>query len=265
MKNNKILHQANDNNQVQALQQRVHALEISVASSESIRQKDFWEKFSSISTFLSTVVLGVVAMLITASIDQQNIKSRNITQTEANRIRELEVVAKMIPYLADDADEEKQKQAILALNILGRPELAAQFAISDPTPGKTKALYAAAQAAKEPEDRAIFVEAIKNVQDLRPVILLSKGDIVPPIPNKWETQLRKYSDDIRRVSQSTGVFEITNSPNYKWLGTAFVVGDNHVAVADYEMKAIFNENQQGKWVRKKTIIGNPIEGAVFFC
>jgi len=95
-------------------------------------------------------------------IELQNIQNKqNEIQAQRNTdLREMEVVEKMIPHLA----EEKGKAvALVTIRILARPELATQIAETVGGPGSAEALVKWANTATTGEERAANVAALANV------------------------------------------------------------------------------------------------------
>lgn len=94
--------------------------------------KDFWDKFSTISTFLSTVVVAVGTFFISQVYQQKQAESDE-------RLKRIDLVEQLIPQLSS-TDSLKNKSAVFVLSELGYDSLAAEIAVQFKTPGSMAAL-----------------------------------------------------------------------------------------------------------------------------
>ncbi len=109
--------------------------------SQGARRKDFWDRLPQVSTFISTVVLGIAGLWFTHSYNERQsaIVEQQTRQDQENkkqqaRILEMQAVEKFVPYLTTD-DERKKEVALLVITTLGSPEFATQFAKLNPSQG----------------------------------------------------------------------------------------------------------------------------------
>ena len=113
--------------------------------------KDFWDKFSSISVFLSSVIVAGVGLVVAWMFDQR--------QAQAN---ELEVLEKFIPHLVSTNPIE-QKLAIIDINTLATTKVAAQIVQLYPTTGTVAGLRAIATNGSA-ADRAVAENTLNTLK-----------------------------------------------------------------------------------------------------
>jgi hypothetical protein len=110
--------------------------------------KDVWDKFGSLSIFLSSVIIAGVAALFTHEFDAAQV-----------RISELTTLEKFIPHLAS-RDPNEQKLAIIELSALGDTAVAVGIAKLYPNEGTYAGLRAIA-ANGNSSDQALANEALR--------------------------------------------------------------------------------------------------------
>ena len=105
------------------------------------KSKDNWDRFTSVSNFISSVVLGAVGLWFTHSYNERQAqivehqgKQDQMEKEHQGRILEMQAVEKFMPYLTAD-DERKKEVALLVITTLGNPEFATQFAKLNPSKG----------------------------------------------------------------------------------------------------------------------------------
>ncbi len=109
-------------------------------------RKDFWDKVSTLSTILSTILIAAVGGIFTHRFEEQQAE-------EQKKIQETQAVAQLMPYLT--GTDQQQKRAFIAIKVLGNTKLMVDLAASDPrAPGAREALrdvefYAATQSEKK--------------------------------------------------------------------------------------------------------------------
>lgn len=82
----------------------------------------FWDVFRTISTFLSTVVLGVVALWVNSTYNErQSIRARE-AQQEQHQVGRVQALAAFMPHLS--STPETREVALFAISALGYPDLA---------------------------------------------------------------------------------------------------------------------------------------------
>lgn len=117
------------------------------------KKKDNWDRFSTLSTFLSTVVVAALGLYFTHVYNESQSAREHQTQTYQTRILEMQTVEKFIPHLT--GDEETKKVALLALTSLGSPEFATRFAKLNPSEGTESAADVIMATASSPEQQQI--------------------------------------------------------------------------------------------------------------
>lgn len=82
----------------------------------------FWEGFKAISLFLSSVVLGFVALFVNSSFNERD--SRRVDELERQRhsIAKVEALAVFMPHLS--GGQQSREAALFGITALGYPELA---------------------------------------------------------------------------------------------------------------------------------------------
>jgi hypothetical protein len=96
------------------------------------KKKDNWDKFQTVSTFISTVIIAIAGIVVTWSIDSQAIEYQKRThenELEVMKeqfkqeyiIKQLETFQRFIPHLMLDKNE--REIAMIAISASGQPEL----------------------------------------------------------------------------------------------------------------------------------------------
>lgn len=161
---------------------------------KSPQGKDMWDKISASSgvlSFISGILIAAVGGYFTYSYNQRQI-DLNRTQSEhdastkeqSNKVLELEAVQKLIPTLTS-TDEKSKAAALIAIQDLAHPELAAHLAVLFKGTGSVQYLQQAASSTN-PQTKQAAVQALST--------LAVNG------PNA-ETQLA--SDALRRIFDNT--------------------------------------------------------------
>jgi hypothetical protein len=122
--------------------------------------KDSWQKFSSISTFLSSVVIAAIGIYFTNVYNERQSKREALLQEQHNKNLQMEILEKYIPHLTGE-DEERKRAAIIMIKTLGNEELALALIEAYPTKGT-----------KEAGD-AIMVSSAAKIEDFgqRPITM----------------------------------------------------------------------------------------------
>lgn len=100
------------------------------------RSKDFWDKASTISGVLSSILIASFGLYFNHTAGQNQRKLDELLgarqheiASNQNRLRELEVVESLLPHLAsNETTEGRKKLALLAIRHLGNEMLATEFA-----------------------------------------------------------------------------------------------------------------------------------------
>jgi len=120
-------------------------------------EKDFWEKFSSISTFLSTVLVALVGGFFTYTFNHREAEHQR-------SIQETQTVAQLMPYLTSN-DQNTRRTAFMAVKVLQDTKLMADLAAADSSSlGAREALREVAFHANNAEDRNIALKALREVE-----------------------------------------------------------------------------------------------------
>jgi cytoskeletal protein RodZ len=126
------------------------------------KKKDGWDRLSSISTFLSTVVLGGLGLWFTHTYNEHQSERELSSGQEQVRVLEMQTVEKFIPHLIT-SDETEKEVALLAITSLGSPKFATKFVKLSPSKG--------AQAAGD----AIMASATSAGQSTVPAAIIAKS------------------------------------------------------------------------------------------
>ena len=128
------------------------------------RKKDFWDRFSTISVFLSTVVIAALGSYFTYSYNKQQGVLEHQNQVHQTKILEMQTVEKFIPHLTKD--EKTKEIALLALTTLGSSEFATKFSQLSPSAGSDAAADTIMRTAISLEQRQIPppVTSIANIE-----------------------------------------------------------------------------------------------------
>jgi hypothetical protein len=102
------------------------------------KKKGIWDRFSTISIFLSTVVIASLGLYFTHMYNERQHNRESQTQVYQTRILEMQTVEKFVPHLTT-ASEETKKVALLALTSLGSSGFATKFAQLSPSEGTESA------------------------------------------------------------------------------------------------------------------------------
>ncbi len=130
---------------------------------EQPKPKDGWDKFSTVTAFLSSVLLAGLATTFTIIYQSDEADrrgraelSQSRQQDHQNRVRELEAVAKFVPYLTGrEASEDSKKLAVIALREFASTGVATKFAEAFPSDGTIRALTEIRSTASTTEQKVI--------------------------------------------------------------------------------------------------------------
>jgi hypothetical protein len=124
------------------------------------KRKDFWDKFATLSTFLSSVLIASIGLIFTSVYNaRQNQRNDDLKKQEIH-LAEIQTLEKFMPHLT--GDEKSKEIAILAMSSLGNTELAARLATLYPTKGTVSALTTIAQSGDE-GNRTVADAALKAI------------------------------------------------------------------------------------------------------
>lgn len=92
---------------------------------ELARKKDVWDKLSALSAVATILVAGIGGWF-TYTYNSHQLASDTNLKAQQNRISEMDIVSKMMPYLTKD--EQSKCGALLVITTLANPELAVRMA-----------------------------------------------------------------------------------------------------------------------------------------
>lgn len=116
-------------------------------------RKDFWDRFSTISVFLSTVVIAGIGSYFTYSYNKQQGAREQQNKLYQIKILEMQTVEKFIPHLT--GDEKTKEIALLTLTTLGSSEFATKFTQLSPSVGSEAAADQIMRSAVSTEQKQI--------------------------------------------------------------------------------------------------------------
>lgn len=110
---------------------RVDKVEVEVKSSGDEKKaspgKDPWDKFASVSTFLSGIVVALVGIAATAVYNSRQLESQRLQKDHELAIQRVQTVEKFLPHLAS-TDQKLRLGALDAIAALGDEPLATRLA-----------------------------------------------------------------------------------------------------------------------------------------
>jgi hypothetical protein len=158
------------------------------------KSKDTWDKFSSLSPFLTALIVAILGgwfnhiqdnrntvlkqqedSRISVQKQQEDARQRE-SQVQAAQLQKLQTIGQFMPYLTSE-DERKQKVAITAIRTVGGIELAIEVAVTNDTPGTREALAALAKNADNKKDRDAAQTALNQLRG--DVLVTSEGECGP--------------------------------------------------------------------------------------
>jgi hypothetical protein len=106
-------------------QQRIIIDSLSKIQPPAKPAKDIWDKFSSVSTFISGVLLAAIGLTFTLVYNTQQARRDQALREDQNKIAKIQSVAPFTPYLmADDDVKMKRHHAVQILALLPDKDLA---------------------------------------------------------------------------------------------------------------------------------------------
>jgi len=109
-------------NHLQSLNDRVEKLE-----DNEEKSKDFWDKFASVSTFLSGVIIALIGIYATSVYNQRQLDSQQRQKSHEISVLRVQTVEKFFVHLASE-DQKARQAALDSIAALGDEELAAVLA-----------------------------------------------------------------------------------------------------------------------------------------
>jgi hypothetical protein len=136
--------------------------------SKEEKKKDFWDKFSAASTFISGVIVALVGLYFTHNYNEQQAARDEILRTQQIRLAEVELVHKFIPQL--NGNERDKKLALIAISSLGNTELATKLAVLDQSEGSKAALESILESGNA-EEKSLAQRALENFKQFEPHLI----------------------------------------------------------------------------------------------
>jgi hypothetical protein len=210
-------------------------------SESNEKGKDLWDKISTLSTFLSSVLIAGMGLYFTHVYNTtQNEREINV-KNQQNRIAEVQTLEKFMPHLL--GSEESKKVAILAISSLGNTELATRLANLYPSGGTVSAVATIASSGTDTE-RLVANKVLDNMfAKYRPAVVQLRGkdgcilsgtvinrDGYVVTANYATDCLKKDSDTITTWDKKT--YHATETAASKELGLAVykIEGSNFLAL-----------------------------------
>ncbi len=182
-------------------------------------KKDRWDRFSALSTFLSTVVIAVIGLYFTHSYNSiESQRKADLDRQEAatrayqTQILEMQTMEKFIPYLTSK-DEETKKVAVLMISTLASSKLAtnmAQLYKSKGTKEAVDVIMASAQTmtpTKTPEGVSTVAKQTSAVSERSGWVYLGDYDAAN---NKWNTRYLSFDAHLKPDELANKTFAVRN-------------------------------------------------------
>jgi len=178
--------------------------------------KDWWDKVSTLSTILSTILIAAVGGYFTHRFEERQAE-------EQRKIQETQAVAQLMPYLT--GTDQQQKRAFVAVKVLGNTKLMVDLAASDPR----------APAAREALRDVEFYATTQNDKDLA-ISVLSQFEFAPSCTLPFQNVALNHPIDFS--DQSCGMSGDSPSNNLRvqnLVKNNFCAGTNFrdVSLADF--------------------------------
>jgi hypothetical protein len=93
-----------------------------MAGESENKKRDFWDKLSTFSIFLSSVVIGIAGLVINSSYNERESLRMKENAEKEHQIAKVQTLATFTPFLS--GNKESKEAAVFAISILGYPELA---------------------------------------------------------------------------------------------------------------------------------------------
>ena len=103
------------------------------------RGKTFWDVLPAISTFLSSVVLGIVALMVNASYSERQSLRAEEAQQQQRQLNQVQTLVAFMPHLSSSTPETREA-ALFGISALGYTDLALKLTTlhqgNDPQAGR---------------------------------------------------------------------------------------------------------------------------------
>jgi hypothetical protein len=123
------------------------------------KQKDLWDKLSSLSGLAVAMVGGIFTLFYNIHTADREAQSKK----DQIKLQELQAVVQFMPYLSGK-DENAKKFALTAINSLADTEIVAKLALADPkSEGVKDGLRSIAANAENPKDRQVAEATLNRI------------------------------------------------------------------------------------------------------
>ncbi len=183
---------------------------------KSPEQKDAWDKLGGLSTFLSTVVIATVALIVNSTLDLRQQRREDVAKQEQQRLAEeqhqlarVQTLSSFMPHLS--GSPESRDTAIYAIQALGYTDLATRLAqyTNSQKAGDTIMRTALASASVQPVGGDANVQPVEGSQTV---------GVAPPPPPSKETEIGwAYVGDYSANKWNTRYLDFPESENWKAL------------------------------------------------
>ena len=102
------------------------------------KSKDFWDKFSVLTKFISAIIISGVGLIFTLVYSEKQDQRDALLRQQQLELSKIQIMEKFVPHLKED--ELGQEISIYAIRNLGHEELAINLAALIESKGTTKAL-----------------------------------------------------------------------------------------------------------------------------
>jgi len=123
-------------------------------------EKDRWDKFATLSSFLSSFLLAAIGLTFTFVNAHQEAANRAVEQASSQQIEKVQTLEKFLPHLA--GSEGEKRAALAAIKALGYPQLATELATSNQGPGAVQFLQTVAST-ETGRGASAAVDALKRI------------------------------------------------------------------------------------------------------
>lgn len=125
--------------------------------------KDGWDKFSTVSTFLSGIIIGSIGIYATATYNARQLDDQALQQASELAVQRVQTVERFFPHLSSEKDNVR-KAALETIAVLGDEQLAIKLAAHFGGEGAT-AVLAKLSTSKNPEIAKNASEALTQQFD----------------------------------------------------------------------------------------------------
>ena len=251
---------------------RLESIEAKIGTPKS---KDVWDKLAIVSAFLSSFVLALVIFGVglwfehrTKLRDDARVERESASeQSKVDReliARELDVVAKFLPYLGEQTSENDHRQAIELISNLATVEVAAAVAKAVGSRGAEAALNTIArQSDLTSSGRDAVSDALRSLAERNPIV-----DSVDPSMGLRESSVFQSLSDAQRqklfaVIRATGKIKIKEHPTLPYAGTGFLISPTLVLTTDYTAETFAPDlPKDGRSVAPKYPVGIDFGGTL---